>query len=295
MSNYSDDPLDFEDDYLEEGATRRATQPDTFSQSTRRYIPPEQMPDEPPEFPPPMPTARSTPPPMQRLPPELPLHNDVPPYASHRSTDHIDRPPVPLPVTPPPYTGPEPIAPRRTGQARRVRRDPRTSRRESGWYLPWWSLIIMLMLVGGAAVGAWVIVAQMGGNAPAGGQTPVVVVVTSTFTVGPPATLTPIPLRPTATSTAPLPTLPATPTLPPGDFVVGATVEVVGVGIQGLNVRVGPGLDAAIKFQGREKERFKIKEGPQTASGEEWWLILDPKDSSRVGWAARRFLTVVTP
>jgi hypothetical protein len=72
-------------------------------------------------------------------------------------------------------------------------------------------------------------------------------------------------------------------------------VEVVGVGIQGLNVRVGPGLDAAIKFQGREKEHFKIKEGPQTASGEEWWLIQDPKDSTRTGWAVRRFLTVVTP
>jgi hypothetical protein len=168
-------------------------------------------------------------------------------------------------------------------------------KRDSGLYLPWWSLVIMLVFVGCAAVGALIVVQSIGENTAPGGQTPVVIVITSTFTAGPPASPTAIPMPATITPTAPLPTIPPTASLPPGDFALGETVKVVGVGLSGLNVRASPGFNSTIKFQAHDDERYVLKDGPQTASGEEWWYIQDANDQNRGGWASRRFLTVITP
>jgi hypothetical protein len=177
--------------------------------------------------------------------------------------------------------------------ADRSRPKPRRPRRESGWYLPWWSLIILLVFVGSAAVGAWAVVSSLGGDVVPGGNTPIVVVVTATFTIGPPAPPTALP--PAATTPPPiiLPTIAATPTLPPGNFVVGAIVEVVGVGQAGLNIRSGPGQDATIRYQAPENTRFTLKSGPQSASGDEWWEVAEVNDPTRGGWASRRYLQVV--
>jgi len=151
----------------------------------------------------------------------------------------------------------------------------------------------MLAFVGCAAVGALLVVNSLGGNTVIGGQTPVVIVITSTYTVGPPATTTPIPLPSTLTPTAPLPTIAPTASLPPGDFAIGETVKVVGVGLNGLNVRTAPGTDSTVKFRASDDDRFTLTDGPQTASEDEWWMISDPQDSARNGWASRRFLTVI--
>ncbi len=200
-----------------------------------------------------------------------------------------DRAAAPLPIPtasyyPPPEAPPMPPASRR-GSAR--------ARRESGLYLPWWSLLVMLALVGGLAFGALLIVNTLGGQAAPGGATPIVIVITATYTVGPPASQTPIPLPPTLTPPPPLPTIAPSVTLPPGNFVVGANVQVIGVGPSGLNVRSGPGTQYTAKFLGHDSDIFVLKEGPQSASGEEWWHIQDPNNPNNDGWASRRFLTVI--
>jgi hypothetical protein len=182
--------------------------------------------------------------------------------------------------------------PRRSQQSVRKPKPP-VNKRDSGLYLPWWSLVIMLIFVAAAALGAWAVVGYLGGDNTPGGANPIVVVITSTFTVGPPPTPTPIPIVASITAPANLPTIAPTGTTPPGTFTVGATVKVVGVGIAGLNVRSSPGTEATIKFRANDEELFELREQPQQASGIEWWFIQSPGDPNRGGWAARQFLEVV--
>ena len=169
---------------------------------------------------------------------------------------------------------------------------PRRDKASSGLYLPWWSLVIMLVFVGCAAFGMLLVVSSLQNNGAAGGQTPLVIVITSTFTVGPPASPTPLPQKPTLTPSPPLPTIPPSQTLPPGNFAVGSTVQVIGVGPSGLNVRSAPGVGSTVKFLAHDGDVYTLKDGPQTASSDEWWFIQDANDSTRGGWASRRFLTV---
>lgn len=276
MSNYPDDEL-FEDD-----PPREATRP-TSSTPPRAHPASE-----------PVPVRRTG---------EYPHLGQPPRRETGRAdTGAVSRPAMPRqsrqvrPMPSPPPLPPQgraidepPVLPERS------RPKPRraTPKRDSGWYLPWWSLIIMLVFVGSAAVGAWAVVSSLGGEVVPGGSTPIVVVVTATFTVGPPASPTPLP--PAATTPPPiiLPTIAATATLPPGNFVVGATVEVVGVGQAGLNIRSGPGIDATIRYQAPELTRFTLKSGPQNASGDEWWEVAEVNNPERGGWASRRYLQVV--
>lgn len=255
-------------------------------------------------------TSGSTP--ARRNPPPLP-EDDIPVTYSRPLIAPMEEEPPRRSSTAAPRATPrsEPVEPRRsTGTARqplpqanvppRVRSTTGAAgkpknKRESGLYLPWWSLLILVIFVGAAAVGAWAVVGYLGGNNTPGGSTPMVVVITSTFTVGPPATPTAIPAVAGATAPPPLPTIAPTGTLPPGQFQVGATVKVVGVGEAGLNVRSSPGTDAVIKFRATENEEFKLLEQPQTASGIEWWFIQSASDETRSGWASRDFLEVLTP
>jgi hypothetical protein len=263
MSEMSDDPEDYPPDLDETPDTRPM---DPSQRGTRRPIPADDLP-----------RAYGRPA-LSRRP------YDEPPPRSSRT----------LPPAPPPVYNPPPRQARtRRGKQSRPPAPPR-EKRDSGLYLPWWSLVIMLVFVGCAAVGALLVVNSIGGGVAPGGETPVVIVITSTFTAGPPASPTPIPQPSTLTPTAPLPTIPPTASLPPGNFAVGSTVKVIGVGLSGLNVRTAPGIDSAVKFRASDDELFVLKDGPQTASNEEWWYIQDPKDQNRGGWASRRFLTVIT-
>ncbi|MBX3083833.1 MAG: hypothetical protein KF716_19520 [Anaerolineae bacterium] len=196
-------------------------------------------------------------------------------------------------VPPPPRATPrKPLPEPNTNIPGRVRRTQTMSKRENGLYLPWWSLLVLIIFVGAAAVGAWAVVGYLGGNFAPGGETPMVIVITSTYTVGPPATPTDIPGVPTLTPAPALPTIPPTGTTPPGQFQVGATVTVVGVGEAGLNVRSSPGVDGAIKFRALDGETYTLREQPQFASNIEWWFIQSADDTTRSGWAARQYLEV---
>jgi hypothetical protein len=205
-------------------------------------------------------------------------------------------PPVQLPpaqVPPPPAVHPA-----------RMSRPVRA--RDSGLYLPWWSLVIMVMVVGAAALGLVLLVGALGEPETPGDQLPRVQIVTDQPTLSqdfaaggsaPGAASsgagfpTSIP-QAAVTPTAPLPTPIPTPSLPPGEFTIGITVQVVGVESAGLNVRSSPGLEGTPRFLAYDEEFYVIIDGPQTADGLEWWRIEDPNDSDRAGWAARNYLTL---
>jgi hypothetical protein len=227
--------------------------------------------------------------PIKRITPNRPPRLAKQPPAEPRQVRQ-SQPLRRMPPPPPIYEPAEPRLPQAPAR-RRLPPPQRPSKRESGWYLPWWSLLVLIAFVAAAAIGAWAVVDSVGGAAAPGGQTPIVIVVTATFTVGPPPTLTPLPqVQPTV---APLPTVVPTATLPPGEFRPGVIVEVVGVGLNGLNIRAGAGTGAVLLFVAPERTRFMIMSGPQNASGLEWWEVREVNAPNRTGWAARNYLQVV--
>jgi len=274
MSNQYDDPLDQESLDGEPDIPEESTRPTSST-----------------------PVTPSTP--VRRRP----VNPDVTP-----NRDAYSRPAIPReqrqarPMAGPPPTPPQGFAvqePRSLPPRSRPRPQPQVprSKRDNGFYLPWWSLVIMLVFVGSAAVGAFAVFDTISRNVtPAAySRTPIVLVVTATYTVGPPASATPIPPPATDIPPAILPTVPATLTLPPGDFKIGGTVEVIDdVGINGLRIRSGPGTDATTRFVAPAKTRFTLKSGPQYASNLEWWEVQDPTNPQVSGWAARQFLQPIT-
>jgi len=224
------------------------------------------------------------------LPEDTPAPQSTPrkPTARDRQPQAAPRKPAAEPPKGRGYTSYYPTDP----EAKPAKKNTARTRRDSGLYLPWWSLVVMLVAVGCAAVGSLLVVNSLGGAASPGGATPMVVVITATFTVGPPASQTTIPQRASQTPTKALPTIASTATLPAGNIAIGSTIQIVGVGGSGLNVRSGPGKQYTAKFLAFDGQSYLIKDGPQTASDEEWWYIQDPTNPNTVGWASRRFLQV---
>ena len=99
---------------------------------------------------------------------------------------------------------------------------------------------------------------------------------------------------PTATVLpSPTPTPAGTVTPPPGQFAIGAYVQITGTGTDGLRIRSAAGLNSDTVFRGEESETFKIKDGPKDVDGHTWWYVVAPYDDTRAGWAAADFLAVV--
>ena len=227
-------------------------------------------------------------------------------------------------IPPPPNQGQTPQRPPQRGQPRPPRRGRARQRRDSGLYLPLWSIALMLLVVIAITAGIVLFVVSLGQNnrqsVNAQGspivptQPPPVVVVSS-----------PVPtVRPDA-----FPASPATPTIPPQfdpvlnagmfqappDFslagptlptveisptpmtiTVGVQVLVVEVGDQQLNVRDEAGIFGTnVIFRANEGERFNILAGPQQIDNLSWWQIADPRDPNRTGWAASQYLQAVPP
>lgn len=242
--------------------------------------------------------------------PEVPVIYDPPPRRSTEPRASTANPRAPgrqLPPTPtqtgrgsrtgyyPPtpdfaYTDP-PTQQRGRGSAGSGTAGGRRKPKDSGFYLPWWSLLVMLVAVGGLAFGSLLVVGNMGrGEALPGGLTPQIIVITATFTVGPPASQTPIPQRASPTAQRALPTIAPTASLPAGNVALGSAVTIVGVGPSGLNVRSGPGKQYNAKFLAYDGQQYTIKDGPQFASDEEWYYIVSVANPNDGGWASRRFL-----
>jgi hypothetical protein len=100
---------------------------------------------------------------------------------------------------------------------------------------------------------------------------------------------------PSATPILPRAVLPTTTkTVSPGEIAVGIYVQIVGTGGEGLRFRSGPGVKNQALFLGMEKEVYMVKEGPSEADGYTWWLLVAPYDENRKGWAASKYLTIIT-
>jgi hypothetical protein len=114
-----------------------------------------------------------------------------------------------------------------------------------------------------------------------------------------PAALTLIP-APTSTplftaTPTPDPLAQFTPTIPANYIAVGSYVQITGTGGDGLRIRSTPGLAGQFLFLGEDSEVFKVEDGPKDLDGYIWWYIVAPYDTSRAGWAAANFLSVVPP
>ena len=190
---------------------------------------------------------------------------------------------------------------------RSSRRGRARARRDSGLYLPLWSLILMLFLVMAAAAGIVLFVVALGGNnAPE--SRPIVIVSSPIPTTRPdsfpmsPATATLPPEadslrnRPQVTFGLSGPTLPPVEISPtPERITVGGQIVVIDVGPNQLNVRDTAGvIGTAIVFLADEGSIFTIVDGPQQADGLTWWKIQDPNDVTVAGWAASNYLQPTT-
>lgn len=101
-------------------------------------------------------------------------------------------------------------------------------------------------------------------------------------TATPTATLTALPTaEPTATSTPP----PAA-----GGLSVGDLVEIRGTEGDGLRLREGAGLDAAVRLVALENEVFELQDGPVQADNYTWWFLVNPYDNSQRGWGVSNYL-----
>ena len=98
---------------------------------------------------------------------------------------------------------------------------------------------------------------------------------------------------PTATQVLPTPsTVPIATDTPAsaGALSISQYVQVTGTGGDGLRLRATPGLSGEIKLLGSEGEIYRLQDGPQEADGYTWWLLVDPDDETRQGWAVADFL-----
>lgn len=214
-------------------------------------------------------------------------------------------------------TNPQPREPRQPQQDHRGRA---RKRRDSGLYLPLWSLILMLFSVCGVTVGAIWLVLNSGhsqqsgeivnpqGTLVAPTQPEPLIIISSP--VGMEAIISPM------TATIPpefdsqtvqnlfqvppnyqfagpvLPTVFISPT--PMVIGVGSLVEVISVGEQGLNVRDSGGVFGTnVLFQASLGARFNVIGGPEQQDNLTWWQIQDVSNASRVGWASAQYLNAI--
>jgi hypothetical protein len=194
---------------------------------------------------------------------------------------------------------------RQRSQRRPPDRRPR-ERRDSGFYLPVWSVALMLLIVFGVASGMILLVISLGGQtAPESG--PRIIIVTAVPT-SPLLSNQSLPASPTIAvpfeqdfeEQSPSFEL-AGPTLEPvilsptpETIAVGKLIVVIDAEDSGLNVRSGPGLDNEVRFIAENGETFIVIGGPTQANSLAWWQVQDPSDTSRTGWAAASYLQVVT-
>jgi hypothetical protein len=187
---------------------------------------------------------------------------------------------------------------------RRTAKTP-LSRRDSGLYLPWWSLALMLIGVLAASFLVVVVVVSLGGSSLPISKEPRIIIVTAPPTQpgsasqnnnAPSAPGTELLSGQNAPASAALdgPTLPAVIfTATPQTITVGINVIVAGIDGDELNVRDTAGvLGTNVLFRLREGTLLTVVEGPTQADGFTWWRVQNPSNPSQVGWAVANFLQV---
>jgi|GEM_PF-2899166 len=187
---------------------------------------------------------------------------------------------------------PTPPPPRRGIKKERAPRD-------SGLYLPWWSLVILILVVGVAALGLLFGVASLG-NAILIEPTAQIIVVTPQLqptdpqaNAAPPTAINGTGVDPANASVpvvtnTPILTAEPTRTPVPGGCLLNEEVTVFNTGGVGLNLRDEPGGE--VQFIAKEGERLLVTDGPVVYDGLDWCLVRSVGQSSSFGWAAKDFL-----
>ncbi len=114
---------------------------------------------------------------------------------------------------------------------------------------------------------------------------------TAVITIIPAPSLTPVIILPTEDQ--PTPTATSQVPVPTGGIAVGMYVKISGTNGNGLNLRTAPGTSSSIRFLGMDDEVFEVKDGPQQVDNLIWWFLQAPYDTTRNGWAAANYLTVI--
>ena len=159
---------------------------------------------------------------------------------------------------------------------------PRPGESELAWY-EWLMLFGVIIAAGLFCVlgGRQLLKARPGSSALVIAPTATRPLVTRTPAVSPTPTITPTP-RPTLTPT-------------PGVVGIGAFVQVVDAGPQGLSFRKDPGLQGQRMKYLPEGTTMKIVDGPKDVDGLKWWKMQSRTDQNDVGWAAADYLVLTTP
>ena len=248
----------------------------------------EQPEDRPAGEPKPMRTRRT----VEPVPRETPVPQRTPTRGVVPARPQKRAPRRPPPVPPEPISNEPPQYVLPAGPHEVLEPAPGRSPRESGLYFPWWSVVGLVIVVGVLSCGLWVLIYSAGGTAPPGGRTPTIIITTATATMGMAATLPPT-ASPTVTPRRP--EVEPTETLPPSDIEmgIGARVEIVGTGEAGLSMREGPGTAYTRKGVAHDGAVLVVEDGPQFASGYEWWYVVDPDNPDQAGWSVRQFMQVV--
>jgi len=156
-------------------------------------------------------------------------------------------------------------------------------------------LFSLWLIVGGVGLaglvlgGVWSLV--LTGRAYPGGQPTAAPIIT--VLPAPTPTLIAASATPEFTSIPTGPTAPPGVPTPTGGIKLGDLIQVVGTGVEGLNVRAGPGVDQPVNLLALDSEVFRVDDGPREASGYVWWRLSDLLDPARGGWAAENYLQVV--
>jgi hypothetical protein len=191
-----------------------------------------------------------------------------------------------------------------------TRRGAARARRDSGLYLPVWSLALMLMIVLGISFSIVALVVMLGApNAPAS-EDPIFVIVTAPPTAFQSGTVQPTSILATPTlppefdqgiqaTQAPFvldgPTLaPVIFTATPVQVAVGSTVRVNALE-SGLNIRAEPSINGTRLFVAAHESLWLVVDGPIQGDSLTWWKLQNPEDASEQGWGAGTYLEVVSP
>lgn len=142
-----------------------------------------------------------------------------------------------------------------------------------------WVLALVALSLAAVACGLWALYILRSQH-PLPGPSPTPIIWTATP-------------QPTPTS-GPTPTETAipTPTLSP-DIAVGRYVRVNGTEGAGVSLRENPDVNSVRLGIGHEGEVFIVLDGPHQAGGYVWWLLRDPNDEARRGWAVGNYLQPV--
>lgn len=141
-----------------------------------------------------------------------------------------------------------------------------------------WALMLATLTLALASFALWALY-LLRSRAP-GKAYPTPVIWTATPTPTPPPSPTPTP--------APEPT----PTASPG-IAIGRYVRVSGTEGAGVSLRQEPDTGSPRLAIGLEGEVFIVVGGPRVAGGYTWWLIRDPTNEARQGWAVANYLQPV--